>query len=90
MKTIISYLNGNRIYLDGNDDLWRYYEDDKLTDQPKPCPKCNCLPTKEGHDMCLGKLPGVKSACCGHGIKEAYVAFDNGITIRGKLEKSEE
>jgi hypothetical protein len=48
-----------------------------------PCPKCGKLPTKEGHDACLGTLPGVIDACCGHGVREAYIIFENGVTIRG-------
>jgi hypothetical protein len=51
----------------------------------KPCVKCGKLPTKEGHDACLGNLPGVIDACCGHGVKEAYINFENGVTIRGSL-----
>jgi hypothetical protein len=51
----------------------------------KPCVKCGKLPTKEGHDACLGTLPGVIDACCGHGVKEAYIIFENGVTIRGSL-----
>ena len=48
-----------------------------------PCVKCGKLPTKEGYDPCLGTLPGVIDACCGHGVKEAYIIFGNGVTIRG-------
>ena len=51
----------------------------------RECTKCGKLPTKEGHDACLGTLPGVVDACCGHGIKEAYIIFENGVTIRGSL-----
>lgn len=48
----------------------------------RSCAKCGCYPTSEGHDACLGKLPGVKNACCGHGYKEyGYVMWkDNVIT----------
>jgi hypothetical protein len=49
------------------------------------CVKCGQMPTKEGHDACLGTLPGVIDACCGHGVKEAYIHFENGVTIRGSL-----
>jgi hypothetical protein len=50
-----------------------------------PCVKCGKLPTDEGHDACLGTLPGVIDACCGHGVTEAYINFENGVTIRGSL-----
>lgn len=49
----------------------------------KPCDVCGLLRGKEGHDPCLGTLPGVEFACCGHGHKEGYIAFTNGRTIRG-------
>lgn len=35
-------------------------------------------------DPCLGVLPGVRFACCGHGVRaNAYVRFENGVTLRG-------
>lgn len=42
-------------------------------------------------DPCLGKLPGVAFACCGHGdAKYAYIAFENGVTLRRvKMEQVE-
>lgn len=51
----------------------------------KPCGHCGKLFTNEGHDACLGELPGLMNACCGHGIEsEAYVQFLDGSCIRGK------
>lgn len=47
-----------------------------------PCKTCGCVPTIEGHDGCLGRLPGVAFACCGHGIEEGYVMWKDGITVR--------
>jgi hypothetical protein len=41
----------------------------------RPCRHCGLLATPDGPDPCLGMLPGVRSACCGHGIEEPYVAF---------------
>jgi len=59
------------------DDQW-IYEDDKTPIHevpPRPCFRCGRMPTKEGHDACLGTLPGVTAACCGHGIEDGY-SFD--------------
>jgi hypothetical protein len=51
----------------------------------RPCPVCGKEPTKELHDGCLGRIPGVKFACCGHGeVDQAYIVFDNMIIFRGK------
>jgi len=49
------------------------------------CGHCNKSQTKEGYDDCLGKLPGLMNACCGHGnIDEMYIQFLNGICVTGK------
>lgn len=34
-----------------------------------------------GPDPCLGYLPGVIAACCGHGKEHGMVKFENGIAI---------
>ena len=50
-----------------------------------PCGNCGEMPTMENHDMCLGNLPGVMNACCGHGdVEEAYIQFLDGNTISGE------
>lgn len=53
----------------------------------RPCVKCG--KTFQGSntgdpDPCIGVLPGVDNACCGHGVPEmAYIRFTNGVTIKG-------
>lgn len=40
------------------------------------CGECGDKPTAEGHDACLGTLPNIMNACCGHGgLNEPYVQF---------------
>jgi hypothetical protein len=66
---------------------WRYDDTWELVSyaRPRPCPSCHRNPTPEGHDACLGTLPGVTHACCGHGDpSEAYVRFEDGTELRGK------
>lgn len=48
-----------------------------------PCAHCGRAPTPEGHDACLGALPGVTAACCGHGVVggHGYILFDDGTHI---------
>ena len=42
------------------------------------CDHCKLKRTAEGHDGCIGFLPGVKNSCCGHGEDNcAYVQFDH-------------
>ncbi|HDZ24927.1 hypothetical protein LCGC14_1060700 [marine sediment metagenome] len=49
-----------------------------------PCGICGEKSTEEGHDKCIGTLPGVMNACCGHGqIDEAYVVFSDERILRG-------
>lgn len=51
----------------------------------RPCGKCYKYFTPEGHDGCLGTLPGIMNACCGHGqTNEAYLQFWDGFCIRGE------
>ncbi len=51
----------------------------------RPCGFCTLENTPEGHDGCLGTLPGVINACCGHGNdSEAYIQYPDKNIIRGK------
>lgn len=79
--SITSYYNGNKVYWDNRSKEW-YYEDGQIADMFRKCPKCGKLPTKDGYDACLGYLPGVKNACCGHGVEEGYIQFKNDTIIR--------
>jgi len=49
------------------------------------CDHCDLPRTKEGHDGCLGSLPGVMNACCGHGEfgSGTYVQLLDGTSISG-------
>lgn len=38
----------------------------------RTCDYCG-LPCGDGPDPCLGELPGVISACCGHGVTPPYL-----------------
>lgn len=81
------YLFGRIIVWDDNSKLYRY-EDGVMVnpDTIRPCPLCG-LDSRdyEGCDPCLGKLPGVVSACCGHGVKRGHIIFTNGVKIKGRF-----
>lgn len=50
-----------------------------------PCGHCQKHNTPEGHDACVGTLPNVSNACCGHGeTTEAYIQFVNGDRVHGQ------
>lgn len=55
---------------------------------PMRCKACQRVLPLDGPDPCLGMLPGVSAACCGHG-GEAYVLFSNGQVLRGRFDSSE-
>ena len=70
--------NGEWVYADTREPTAEKYT-------TRPCGKCGLPFTPEGHDGCLGTLPGVMNACCGHGCTEsAYVQFWNGERLSGK------
>ena len=86
-----SHLRGHAIEHDGNE--WVYSdtkESTVKTHMDRACGHCDKHATPEGHDGCLGTLPNVMNACCGHGaLKEAYVQFEDGSVIRGNNAISE-
>jgi hypothetical protein len=50
----------------------------------RTCQMCGAEVGPDRPDACLGKLPGVIDACCGHGRKtRAYIVFKSGLIIRG-------
>lgn len=78
---ILGYNFGHEIYCDtvsetpngkGVYEVFRYVDTDEIIDgaEPRKCKQCGMYPTADGHDPCIANLPGVKYACCGHGIKE--------------------
>lgn len=81
--TETNHWRGWPIYWDGK--YWRYKDTgDCVRAVDRPCGICGKERTPEGHDACLGELPGVSNACCGHGSdREAYVQFDTGARLSG-------
>jgi len=75
-------MNGNKVkYIHG---VWVYEDNIPVKDNPiPPCPRCGKVPSLEGHDACIANLPGVKNACCGHGVHRGYIQFIDGRIIRG-------
>lgn len=48
----------------------------------RPCPKCGEAPSEDNHDPCIRNLPGVAFACCGHGVEQGYIKFEDGRVFR--------
>ncbi len=77
-----NYLFGHRIDWSGG--VW-HFRDTGVggTLGDRVCPKCGLKRTAEGYDPCIAGLPGVKSACCGHGVEPGYVRFVDDRVLRG-------
>ena len=80
---------GHRTYRDAHG-VWR------MSGTRKPVKKAvvnckRCLKTMKfgDPDPCLGVLPGVAYACCGHGVEEGYIYFHSGVVIRGEFTEIE-
>ena len=71
---IKSYNFGHQIYYKNG---WKYIDNNEsIYSDRRKCRKCNKYQTKKQHDPCLGKIPNVISACCGHGIYESIIIYD--------------
>ena len=83
----IGFRNGNLCYWDEASRVYRFAADDALAEPDRPCPSCGMLPTEEGYDSCLGYLPGIAAACCGHSTESPYLQFiDDGQLFQDVLE----
>lgn len=70
---MIEYLNNEWVYGDTKN---------PIKNNKRPCIKCGKYSTEEGHDSCIANLPGVKNACCGHGVTQGYLHFEDGRILR--------
>lgn len=74
---------GRNVHYDLESERW-VYSDTKKPVGDRTCKNCRQFVQSIKPDPCLGKLPGVKYACCGHGdSRQSYIVFENGLTIRG-------
>lgn len=56
-----------------------------VSDEPgRKCGHCGADNCDDECDPCLGNLPGVMNACCGHGDRDSsYIQFVNGVIVSG-------
>ena len=68
-------------------DEWLYMDTMTPTvGNERSCGHCGIANTNEGHDGCLGVIPKVMNACCGHGQNdEAYIQYWDGSDVRGDV-----
>lgn len=87
--TAHGYFRGHPVHWDESAQGWRYEDGGRagFGEEVRPCAACGLTFQGSNHgepDPCLGDLPGVDNACCGHGVRdEAYVRFTNGVVLRG-------
>lgn len=83
--SVTGNMRGYPVHWDG--EAWRYVDTGEPTVETwesRPCGHCGLDNTPEGHDGCLGTLPGVMNACCGHGTEDdAYVQLAEGGRLAG-------
>lgn len=81
------HFRGHGIVQDNQTKKWIYEDTGQPvsdTWQQRPCGHCQLPATNDGHDGCLGTLPGTMNACCGHGeASEAYIQFLDEHIISG-------
>lgn len=74
-----TYEYGHEVFYDGS--YQAHYADtgNLVSAEPsRPCPRCGHCRLPGGEDACLGHMPGVTGACCGHGVQEGYVLYEDG------------
>jgi hypothetical protein len=67
---VTSFQRGHKIIFKEN--VWVYNDTLDPISVERPCKRCGRMPTSEGYDACLGYIPGVVSACCGHGKEDPF------------------
>jgi len=75
--TARAHSRGHEVYYDDVVEVWRYRSADPA--EERPCFLCHRPPTPAGHDACLGYIPGAISACCGHGVEDGYIVWQEGV-----------
>lgn len=87
--TATAYSRGNPIHRNTETDRWEWEDGSPIEpsiggDTSRPCTRCGRYPTQEGHDACLGRIEGVTTACCGHGVEEPFITLE--VWFKGQEE----
>ena len=79
----VSWRRGYEVEWNETASEWCYRDTGDVADYDRPCIKCEEMPTQEGYDACLGHVEGVISACCGHGVWEGAIMYDDALEEGG-------
>jgi hypothetical protein len=61
---------------------WFYDDNNMPYDPDRACNNCGMCPNNEHMDSCMGYVPGALMACCGHGQRDAYIVFHDGLEVQ--------
>ena len=82
--TARGHIFGHLCFFDERLDIWRYVDTGAEVSRTRPCPKCDQMPMvcercppESPHDPCLGHIEGAWAACCGHGVKQGVIIWQN-------------
>lgn len=87
--TSTTYIRGRLAWWCEATETWRWQDTDAPAagwgGEERPCPQCGALADAGGPDPCMGVLPGVSAACCGHGRLDGYVRLVDGASFETRL-----
>ena len=66
-----SYSRGHELEYDESGGVWRYVDNGLPISSERACKKCGKVPVDD-YDPCIGRIEGLTSACCGHGITRGF------------------
>lgn len=75
---VTSYNHGHQVEYDTINSQWVYSDTKEPNTIIRSCKHCGLSPTKKGYDACIGFLPNVINACCGHNVGKVYAMFKSG------------
>lgn len=79
------HVRGHEIEWDGDRDCWVFVDTGEATPgwggAERPCHFCGLTAEPGGPDPCLGWIEGVHSACCGHGVAEGWIGWDDACAV---------
>lgn len=86
MVEAISHNRGHEIRWVEKRQRWIYCDngDTVVLGKNRACARCHEVPlphkatTGYGLDACLGLIPGLWAACCGHGVRDGYATIKQG------------
>lgn len=72
-----SYISGHLAEsVNGGD--WFYDDTNESISIKRSCVRCRQYAINDEYDACMGEIPAVRFACCGHGAEDGYIVLNSG------------